>query len=123
MLDVDPRENQSAPGGRRAPGVAWSLPYLVAWGVFLGEEFFAAAHRPGRSSAVEWLFGSDDRLVYLILLTTAPLVWWLSGRARLETTTSLRGLGRKLGALANLVAAPTDDSWWRPICSSVTPER
>jgi hypothetical protein len=118
MLDVDPRENQPASGGRRAPVALWCLPYLAAWGVFLGGEFFAAGNRSGRQSAVEWLFMSDDRPVYLILLTAAPLVWWL-GSAHLQTTTFLRGLGRKLGSLANNVAGPINDDWWRPVCFSI----
>jgi hypothetical protein len=119
MFDVDPRENQTAPGDRSAPIAAWWLPYLAAWGVFLGGEFFAAASPSGRQSAVEWLFGSDDRLVYLILLTAAPLVWWLGNRAHLQTTTLLRGLRRKLDTLVNKVAGPIIDDWWRPICCSI----
>ena len=119
MFEVDSRENQPAPGGSRASGAVWSLPWLAAWGVLLGGEFFLAGHRPGRPSLVEWFFGSDDKLIYLMVLTAAPLVWWLGGSARFQTTASLRVLSRKLGALAQGIGGPMNDAWWRPICSSV----
>jgi hypothetical protein len=115
MLDVDPPANQNAAGSPRVRPGAWWFPYLAGWGVFIGREFVAAANRPGSQSSAEWLFGSDDRLVYLILLIATPLVWWLSNGVLLQTTTLLRGLGRKLATLQDHFARPVSDSWWRPI--------
>jgi hypothetical protein len=119
MLDVDPREKQAAPGGLGVRPGAWWLPWLAAWGVFIGGEFLAPSKRSGRQAVVEWLFGSDDRLVYLLLLIAAPLVWWLSGSVRLQTMASLRGIGRKLDTLFANLAGPASDAIWRPIGFSI----
>jgi hypothetical protein len=60
--------------GRR---VAWWLPCLVGWGVFLAFEVQSVASHTYRRS-LEWLLGADlDALACLAFLTTAPLIWWI----------------------------------------------
>lgn len=78
----------------------WWLPYLAGWGVFLAVEInrhgadFGAGQTP-----VEWFLNAKiDALVFLVLLATAPLCWWLAGNELLRRGSPLDQIARRIGA-------------------------
>jgi hypothetical protein len=60
-------------------GIAWLVPYVLAWLVLLvGEHAAPSPGSVGQSNPIAWLLHADlDAIVYLALLLAAPLVWWL----------------------------------------------
>jgi hypothetical protein len=118
MSETAPHPNQGSTV-RHVPNWTWLIPYLLAWGVFLAGEFFNAAKTPRPPTAVEWLMGADDRLLYLLLLLAAPFVWWAAGKAILRPGPFSRGLVRRAGALWDFLSAPSGDSPIRLILLSL----
>src|SRR5260221_13965726 len=92
------------------PNWAWSVPYLVAWAAFLAGEYFTGTKPPRPPTAVDWLIGADDRLVSLLLLLSAPLVWWLGGKAIPRQGFFSKGMVRRFGALRGFLSPPSGDS-------------
>ena len=95
------------------PGIAWLLPYLVAWIVFLaGEHSTALPDSAGRPTPIAWLLHADvDALVYLVLLLAAPLVWWF-GNARTR--------GKPASQIIESIDRPAGPtSWLRPVSLSI----
>src|SRR5262245_37460964 len=91
----------------RAPVLAWWFPYMLAWCVFAAVEHGAvSAEGTASPSPAEWLLGADDRLVCLLLLVGAPLVWWLSGFRILRRGNPLKWLAHLLAGFCQALARP-----------------
>ena len=101
------------------PARKWWIPYLAAWAVFLSGEYVTWSHHSQPPAPVDWLIGTDDKLVSFILLLSAPLLWWLSGTPVMRQGAVFQGLTRHLAALLNLVSRTTNRSRTRPACYSL----
>jgi hypothetical protein len=97
------------------PKAAWCVPYILAWIVFFAIELGATSAVPGGpATPIVWLLHADvDAIVYLVLLLTAPLVWWL-GDARFEGR-----LARRVDGVVSGHAGSGRSARFRPILFSV----
>jgi hypothetical protein len=100
----------------------WWLPWLAAMALFLILEgiHWQAGAEAGLPSLWRWFVAGDlDALTNLVLLITAPLVWWSGRRFRSTQSPNPRRVTATLAGCLGLTGAATAGSPARPIVYSL----